>query len=98
MMLPDHDDPRAPVAALHAKLIGWLTSEAYPRWARYGVESNGAFFESLGPDGLGIPDPRRARVQPRQVFAFAQAPASCAGESTTSRRIIGAATVCTELW
>jgi mannose-6-phosphate isomerase len=73
--LPHHDDPRAPVAALHAKLIGWLTSEAYPRWARYGVESNGAFFESLGPDGLGIPDPRRARVQPRQVFAFAQAPA-----------------------
>jgi mannose/cellobiose epimerase-like protein (N-acyl-D-glucosamine 2-epimerase family) len=75
MTLPDHDDPRAPVAALHTKLIGWLANEAYPRWARHGIESNGAFFESLGQDGLGIPDPRRARVQPRQVFAFAQAPA-----------------------
>jgi len=75
MTFPDHDDPRAPVAALYAKLISWLANEAYPRWARNGVESNGAFFESLGPDGRGIPDPRRARVQPRQVFAFAQAPA-----------------------
>jgi mannose-6-phosphate isomerase len=75
MTLPDHDDPRTPVAALHAKLTGWLANEAYPRWAQHGIESNGAFFESLGQDGLGLPDPRRARVQPRQVFAFAQAPA-----------------------
>jgi len=75
MKLPHHDDPRAPVAALHAKLIRWLANEAYPRWARFGIEPNGAFFESLGQNGVGIPDPRRARVQPRQVFAFAQAPA-----------------------
>ncbi len=68
MQIPD-------IAALHARLIGWLANEAYPLWARQGVESSGAFFESLGQDGRGIPDPRRARVQPRQVFAFAQAPA-----------------------
>src|ERR1700733_8129547 len=70
-----HDDPRAALAVLRAKLVGWLANEAYPRWAQHGIESDGAFFESLGHDGLGIPDPRRARVQPRQVFAFAQAPA-----------------------
>jgi mannose/cellobiose epimerase-like protein (N-acyl-D-glucosamine 2-epimerase family) len=70
-----HDDPRTQLAALKPKLIGWLVDEAYPRWARHGTDPSGAFFESLGPDGLGIPEPRRARVQPRQVFAFAQAPA-----------------------
>jgi mannose-6-phosphate isomerase len=75
MTLPHHDDPRTQLAALHAKLIGWLANEAYPHWARHGIESSGAFFESLGQDGRGIPDPRRARVQPRQVFAFAQAQA-----------------------
>jgi mannose-6-phosphate isomerase len=74
MTNPDHDDPRAQLAAPHVKLIGWLVNEAYPLWARHGIDSNGAFFESLAPDGRGIPDPRRARVQPRQVFAFAQAP------------------------
>src|SRR5260221_11932697 len=67
---------RARLATLHAKLIGWLVNEAYPRWAQYGIDpKNGGFIEALGQDGLGLPHPRRGRGHPRQIFAFSQAPA-----------------------
>jgi len=68
-------DPRVELAALHAKLIGWLLDHAYPCWAKHGIDpATGAFIEAIGQDGLGLALPRRARVQPRQVYAFAQAP------------------------
>jgi mannose/cellobiose epimerase-like protein (N-acyl-D-glucosamine 2-epimerase family) len=67
-------DPRVQLTALHAKLSGWLANDAYPRWARHGIDAQGGFLETLGQNGLGLPDPRRARVHPRQVYAFAQAP------------------------
>lgn len=38
---------------------------------------NGGFLEALGQNGLGLPDPQRARVHPRQIYAFAQAPTFC---------------------
>ncbi len=67
-------DPRAQLSALQAKLTGWLVNEAYPRWAQYGIDpQNGGFSEALGQDGLGLSHPRRARVHPRQVYAFGQA-------------------------
>src|SRR5260221_14431126 len=67
-------DPRAQLSALQAKLTGWLVNEAYPRWAQYGIDpQNGGFSEALGQDGLGLFHPRRARVHPRQVYAFGQA-------------------------
>ena len=70
----ENGDPRVQLTALHAKLIGWLVNDAYPRWAQHGIDPNGGFFDALVQNGLGLPDPRRARVQPRQVYAFAQAP------------------------
>ena len=67
-------DPRVRLAILHTKLVGWLVNEAYPRWAQYGIDhKNGGFIEALGQNGLGLPHPRRARVHPRQIYAFAQA-------------------------
>jgi mannose/cellobiose epimerase-like protein (N-acyl-D-glucosamine 2-epimerase family) len=67
-------DSRAQLAALQAKLNAWLVNAAYPLWARQGVDSgNGGFFEVLGQDGVGLPLARRARVHPRQMYAFAQA-------------------------
>jgi mannose-6-phosphate isomerase len=75
MTYREQGDSRAQLAALHAKLSGWLVNEAYPRWAQHGIDAeNGGFIEALGQDGLGLPHPRRARVHPRQVYAFAQAP------------------------
>jgi mannose/cellobiose epimerase-like protein (N-acyl-D-glucosamine 2-epimerase family) len=76
MAHPDSADPRVQLGALHAKLIGWLVNEAYPRWAQYGIDpQNGGFIEALGQNGLGLPHPRRARVHPRQIYAFGQAQA-----------------------
>jgi mannose-6-phosphate isomerase len=76
MTIDEHGDSRVRLTALHAKLMEWLVNEAYPRWAQQGIDAqNGGFIEALGQNGLALPHPRRARVQPRQVYAFAQAPA-----------------------
>ena len=54
----------------------WLVQSAFPLWARQGVDrSNGGFCERIALDGTPLHEPRRARVQPRQVYSFAQAPA-----------------------
>src|SRR5580700_3969132 len=66
-------DSRAQLAILQAKLVAWLVNDAYPLWARRGIDPHGGFIEALGPDGVGLPLARRARVHPRQVYAFAQA-------------------------
>jgi mannose-6-phosphate isomerase len=47
---------------------------AYPLWSRNGVDpSTGGFNEALDMHGHAIALPRRARVHPRQIYAFAQA-------------------------
>jgi mannose/cellobiose epimerase-like protein (N-acyl-D-glucosamine 2-epimerase family) len=69
------NDSKEHLALLHAQLAGWLVNEAYPRWAEHGIDSRGGFFETLSQSGHGLPDARRARLHPRQVYAFAQAPA-----------------------
>jgi mannose/cellobiose epimerase-like protein (N-acyl-D-glucosamine 2-epimerase family) len=59
----------------HGALSHWLISEAYPMWSTRGVDAvSGGFQERLNQDGTPTDDPRRARVQPRQVYCFAQAP------------------------
>jgi mannose/cellobiose epimerase-like protein (N-acyl-D-glucosamine 2-epimerase family) len=64
------------LAGLHARLIEWLRNSSYPLWAANGVDlENGGFIETLGQNGVGLAHPRRARVHPRQIYAFAQAPA-----------------------
>jgi mannose/cellobiose epimerase-like protein (N-acyl-D-glucosamine 2-epimerase family) len=65
-------DSRAQLAALHARLVDWLVNDTYPLWARYGIDPRNGFFEALGQNSLGLPFARRARVHPRQVYAFAQ--------------------------
>jgi len=59
---------------LRGHLVNWLTRSAYPCWALHGVDDrNGGFFEALGGSGRGLDLPRRARVHPRQIYAFSQA-------------------------
>ena len=59
-----------------AELIRWLLEAAYPLWATRGVDhARGGFHERLTQAGEPTDDMRRARVQPRQIFAFARAPA-----------------------
>ncbi len=67
-------DPKAKLAAAHAQLLKWLRASAYPLWAAHGIDGrNGGFIETLDQSGAGLPHPRRARVHPRQIYAFAQA-------------------------
>ncbi len=48
--------------------------DAYPLWAQHGVDpANGGFAETLDQNGRDLGKPRRARVQPRQIFAFSRA-------------------------
>ena len=53
----------------------WLLSEAYPLWSRRAWdERQGGFYERLTANGPVLTDPRRARVQLRQIYSFACAP------------------------
>ena len=55
-------------------LHGWLMNEAYPRWATQGYDRHhGGFQELLGSAGPITGVARRARVQVRQLYAFARA-------------------------
>jgi mannose-6-phosphate isomerase len=60
--------------ACHASLQHWLTHAALPLWASRGVDAvHGGFHELLAPEGPLVAAPRRARVQVRQIYAFARA-------------------------
>ncbi|OJU13199.1 MAG: mannose-6-phosphate isomerase [Caulobacterales bacterium 68-7] len=55
-------------------LKAWLLTKAYPLWWTVGYDhQRGGFQEKLDVDGSPVDAPRRARVQPRQVFAYAVA-------------------------
>jgi len=59
---------------LYAQLLSWLLVSAYPLWATKGYDTErGGFHERLGEQGPVGGDPRRARVQVRQVYCFASA-------------------------
>jgi mannose/cellobiose epimerase-like protein (N-acyl-D-glucosamine 2-epimerase family) len=59
-----------------SELSRWLVEAAYPLWASRGFDRvHGGFHESLRGDGQPAYEPRRLRVQVRQVFSFAHAPA-----------------------
>jgi mannose/cellobiose epimerase-like protein (N-acyl-D-glucosamine 2-epimerase family) len=67
--------PKMKLEALRTRLVTWLADAAYPLWARHGIDpENGGFIETLAQNAAGLPHPRRARVHPRQIYAFAQAP------------------------
>uniref|UniRef100_B0T7S1 Mannose-6-phosphate isomerase n=1 Tax=Caulobacter sp. (strain K31) TaxID=366602 RepID=B0T7S1_CAUSK len=63
-------DPSARASAGYARLRNWLVEAAVPLWSQAGVEASGAFHETLDPRGPPIDGPRRARVQPRQLYAL----------------------------
>ena len=86
-MVHDMTADRALLRALRDELVSWLVESAYPLWARSGVDPvNGGFMEMLAQDGSPLQRPRRARVQPRQVFSFALA--SRFGWTGDHRRIV----------
>src|SRR5262245_10212196 len=59
--------------AKQQKLLRWLLDEACPLWSTHGTDRvRGGFHERLNGT-QGLQEPRRARVQPRQVSSFAQA-------------------------
>jgi mannose/cellobiose epimerase-like protein (N-acyl-D-glucosamine 2-epimerase family) len=55
-------------------LTDWLLTAAYPLWSTHGRDERGGFHERLSPQANSMAEPRRARVQPRQVYAFSLAP------------------------
>jgi mannose/cellobiose epimerase-like protein (N-acyl-D-glucosamine 2-epimerase family) len=62
------------LGAPRARLVKWLVAAAYPLWSQNGIDpGNGGFAEALDGNGHAIALPRRARVHPRQVYAFSQA-------------------------
>ena len=54
----------------HRRLQTWLVQDAAPLWSTIGIDGHGGFHETLGQDGQPIDGPRRARVQPRQLYAL----------------------------
>lgn len=56
-----------------ARLTTWMRQAALPVWCTLGQTEAGAFEECLEHDGRRISKPRRARVQARQLYVFAEA-------------------------
>ena len=63
------------LGALHIQLAEWLVQAAYPLWSTRGIDAgDGGFIEALDRNAAPLAHPRRARVPPRQIYTFAQAP------------------------
>lgn len=58
-----------------ARLKSWFIDDALPLWAAQGYDAaRGGFYESLDFDGEPITgQPRRVRVQARQIYTFSEA-------------------------
>jgi len=60
--------------ASRARLMRWLVEDAYPLWWSHGADRvHGGFYERLEQNGQPLDEPRRARLHPRQMFAFSLA-------------------------
>lgn len=74
---PRHlDFPQAspePLEAGARRFADWLRLRALPIWSTLGFGGDGGFSESLTLDGQASGGHRRARVQTRQIFVYAQA-------------------------
>ncbi|WP_419253365.1 AGE family epimerase/isomerase [Caulobacter sp. ErkDOM-YI] len=61
-------------ARLRDRLKGWALSTAFPLWWTVGADhKGGGFFETIEQSGEAKDSPRRGRVLPRQIYAFAAA-------------------------
>lgn len=59
---------------LRDDLKAWALDHAFPLWWDVGADKvNGGFFEKIALDGTPVEAPRRARVQPRQIYSYAAA-------------------------
>jgi mannose-6-phosphate isomerase len=51
-----------------------LLDHAYTRWWSQGADlDRGGFYERVAQDGTGLDEPRRARVNPRQIYCYSLA-------------------------
>ncbi len=64
----------ARLVRLRDDLKAWVLEHAFPIWWEVGADKvQGGFFEKIALDGTAVEAPRRARVQPRQIYSFAVA-------------------------
>ncbi|CAL1693021.1 Cellobiose 2-epimerase [Brevundimonas subvibrioides] len=74
---PQHLDfvrPQPEILSTGARRFAeWLRLRALPTWATLGQAQDGVFAEVIGIDGRLLNTSRRARVQARQIYVFAQA-------------------------
>jgi mannose/cellobiose epimerase-like protein (N-acyl-D-glucosamine 2-epimerase family) len=72
-MTQQNDSPLAHGQRDQKRLLQWFLEQACPLWSTHGADRvRGGFHERLNGT-QGLHEPRRARVQPRQVSSFAQA-------------------------
>ena len=70
---PVLEEAKAAARQAQQRLLDWLVRQACPLWSAQGVDRvRGGFHERLDPDGTPLDEARRARVQPRQIYAFVQ--------------------------
>ncbi len=55
------------------RLADWMRLRALPLWSSVGASEDGAFAEALSLDGRPVQGPRSARVQAKQIWAYAEA-------------------------
>ncbi|QTN19939.1 AGE family epimerase/isomerase [Brevundimonas sp. AJA228-03] len=67
---PSHPETLADGAR---RFADWLRLKALPTWATLGMGCDGSFAEALTLAGRPVHVPRRARVQARQIYVYAQA-------------------------
>jgi len=61
-------------ARLRDRLKTWAAEAAYPLWWRVGADHRkGGFYEKIDLEGAPVDGPRRGRVAPRQIYAYAVA-------------------------
>lgn len=70
------------------RFADWLRLNALPLWCTVGQSEDGGFAEALSLDGRTLSLSRRARVQARQIYVYAQA--GELGWSGPWRRIVSA--------
>ena len=67
-------DDFARLVRLRDELKAWALDHAFPLWWTVGADhAKGGFFEKIALDGTPVEAPRRARVQPRQIYSYAVA-------------------------
>jgi mannose-6-phosphate isomerase len=67
-------DDFARLVRLRDDLKAWALGDAFPLWWEVGADhAKGGFFEKIALDGTPVEAPRRARVQPRQIYSYAVA-------------------------